>query len=140
MIQSPRSKCPINRGVELLGDPWSLVILRDIVFCDYRTFRELLNNSQEGITAPTLSKRLSDLVTTGLLTKELVPRGKQGLYSLTEAGIGLVPLLFELAAAGSMLDPTTETTVRQYAPMYGNPTLIAAFQQELNDRHLRAGA
>lgn len=136
MIPTPRSNCPINRGVELLGDPWSLVILRDIAFCDYRTFRELLTRSREGITPPTLSKRLTDLVATGILTKEHAPRGKQGRYSLTERGIGLIPLLFELAAVGSMLDPNTETTVPRYAGLYGHPDLISAFQQDLRDRHL----
>lgn len=136
MIQTPRSSCPINRGVELLGDPWSLVVLRDIAFCDYRTFRELLTRSGEGITPPTLSKRLGDLVSLGMLTKEDAPRGKQGRYSLTELGIGLVPLLFELAAVGSMLDSTTETTVPQYAGLYGHPELIAEFQSQLRDGHL----
>ncbi|OYN85436.1 winged helix-turn-helix transcriptional regulator [Parenemella sanctibonifatiensis] len=136
MISNPRSNCPINRGVELLGDPWSLVIIRDIMFCDHRTFRELLTRSQERITAPTLSKRLTDLVAAGLLSKEAAPRGKQGRYSLTDQGIGLAPLLFELAAAGSMLDPTTQSTVPQYAGLYGHPDQIAAFQQDLRDRHL----
>lgn len=120
----------------MLGDPWSLVILRDIVFCEHRSFRELLTRSQEGITPPTLSRRLGDLVEMGLLTKQDVPRGMQGSYSLTEDGINLVPLLFELAAVGSMLDPTTETTVPQYAGLYGHPDRIAAFQDELRATHL----
>src|SRR5262245_36402356 len=140
MLRAPRSKCPINRGVEMLGDPWSLVILRDIIFCGNRSFRELLTKSQEGITPSTLSRRLSDLVEMGMLTKEDVPRGMQGSYSLTENSISLVPLLFELAAVGSMLDPTTETTVPQYEGMYGHPHQIAAFQDELRTAHLAQNA
>jgi DNA-binding HxlR family transcriptional regulator len=140
MLRAPRSRCPINRGVEMLGDPWSLLILRDIIFCGYRSFRELLTRSQEGITPPTLSRRLSNLVEMGMLTKEEVPRGMQGSYSLTERSISLVPLLFELAAVGSMLDPTTETTVPQYAGMYGNHDRIAAFQDELRTAHLAKSA
>jgi DNA-binding HxlR family transcriptional regulator len=138
VITTPRSACPINRGVELLGDPWSLVIVRDVAFCDYRTFRELLTRSGEGISPPTLSRKLSDLVAMGMLTKADAPRGKQGRYSLTEQGISLVPLLFELAAVGSMLDPTTESTVPELAALYGHPDRIAAFQQELRERHLAA--
>lgn len=140
MLRAPRSKCPINRGVEMLGDPWSLVILRDVIFCGYRSFRELLTKSMEGITPPTLSRRLTDLVEMGMLTKEDVPRGVQGSYSLTEKSIALVPLLFELAVVGSMLDPTTETTVPQYAGMYGHPDQIAAFQDELRATHLAQNA
>ncbi|MDF1488651.1 winged helix-turn-helix transcriptional regulator [Tessaracoccus caeni] len=136
MLREPRSRCPINRGVEMLGDPWSLIILRDVIFCGYRSFRELLTKSQEGITPPTLSRRLSDLVEMGMLTKQDVPRGMQGAYSLTEKSIALVPLLFELAVVGTMLDPTTQTTVPQYAGMYGHPEQIAAFQDELRATHL----
>ncbi|QOC91577.1 hypothetical protein [Micromonospora craniellae] len=73
-----------------------------------------------------------------MLTKEDVPCGMQGAYSLTEKGISLVPLLFELAVVGSMLDPTTQTTVPQYADLYGHPERIAAFQDELRSRHLPA--
>ena len=136
MLREPRSRCPINRGVEMLGDPWSLIILRDVIFCGYRSFRELLTKSQEGITPPTLSRRLSDLGEMWMLTKQDVPRGMQGAYSLTEKSIALVPLLFELAVVGTMLDPTTQTTVPQYAGMYGHPEQIAAFQDELRATHL----
>lgn len=113
-------------------------MLRDIIFCDRRSFRDLLTQSGEAITPPTLSKRLADLVAMDMLTKEAAPRGKQGRYSLTERGISLVPLLFELAAAGSMLDPTTESTVPQFAGLYGHPELIANFQSDLRERHLSA--
>lgn len=136
MLRTPRSNCPINRGVEMLGDSWSLVILRDVIFCDYRSFREFLTKSREGITPPTLSRRLADLVEMGMLTKEDVPRGAQGSYSLTEKGISIVPLLFELAYVGSLLDPATETTVPQYSGLYGHPERIAAFQDDLRATHL----
>ena len=58
------------------------------------------------------------------------------MYSLSQRGIGLIPLLFELAAVGSMLDPTTESTVPHYSGLYGRPDLMAAFRQALRDRHL----
>lgn len=118
MIPDPRSDCPINRSLEMLGDQWSLLILRDIAVHDRRSFRELLTGSDEGISAPVLSRRLADLVTSGFLTKTAVARGKQGRYSLTELGLSTVPLLVELGHLGARIDPTT----RRYAPDLGNST------------------
>lgn len=107
MIPRPRSACPINRSLEMLGDRWSLLILRDIVLNDRRSFRELLTGSEEGISAPVLSRRLADLVEAGFLTKNEVARGKQGRYSLTEQGLATVPLLIELGHLGTRIDPST---------------------------------
>ena len=107
MIPRPRSACPINRSLEMLGDRWSLLILRDIVLNDRRSFRELLTGSEEGISAPVLSRRLTDLVEAGFLTKNEVARGKQGRYSLTEQGLATVPLLIELGHLGTRIDPST---------------------------------
>ena len=116
MIPDPRSDCPINRSLEMLGDQWSLLVLRDIALHDRRSFRELLTGSDEGISAPVLSRRLADLVTSGFLTKTAVARGKQGRYSLTELGLSTVPLLIELGHLGARIDPTTS----RYAPALGN--------------------
>ena len=107
MIPRPRSACPINRSLEMLGDRWGLLILRDIVLNDRRSFRELLTGSEEGISAPVLSRRLADLVEAGFLTKNEVARGKQGRYSLTEQGLATVPLLIELGRLGARIDPST---------------------------------
>jgi len=91
----------------MLGDRWSLLILRDIVLHDRCSFRELLTGSEEGISAPVLSRRLADLVEAGFLTKNEVARGKQGRYSLTEQGLATVPLLIELGRLGARIDPST---------------------------------
>ena len=107
MIPHPRSHCPINRSLEMLGDRWSLLILRDIVLHDRRSFRDLLTGSAERISAPVLSRRLTDLVAAGFLTKDEVTRGKQGRYSLTEQGMATVPLLIELGRLGARIDPAT---------------------------------
>lgn len=107
MIISPRSGCPINRALEFLGDHWSLLILRDMVLHDRRSFRELLTGNDEGISAPVLSRRLTDMTTAGILSKTDAPRGKQGRYSLTELGIQAIPLLLALADWGAKIDPTT---------------------------------
>ena len=108
MITAPRSACPINRSLAMVGDQWSLLILRDIALYDRRSFRDLLTGSDEGISAPVLSRRLADLTTAGFLTKTEVARGKQGRYSLTELGLATLPVLVALGRLGRAIDPTTE--------------------------------
>ena len=133
MIPQPRSACPINRSLEMLGDRWSLLILRDIVLHDRRSFRELLTGSEEGISAPVLSRRLTDLVETGFLTKSEVARGKQGRYSLTERGLATVPLLIELGRLGARIDPSTAPN----APRIGtDPDDLARRIAVLREAHL----
>lgn len=133
MIPQPRSDCPINRSLEMLGDRWSLLILRDIVLHDRRSFRELLTGSEEGISAPVLSRRLADLVEAGFLTKNEVARGKQGKYSLTEQGLATLPLLIELGHLGARIDPSTAPN----APRIGtDPDDLARRIAVLREAHL----
>ena len=133
MIPRPRSACPINRSLEMLGDRWSLLILRDIVLNDRRSFRELLTGSEEGISAPVLSRRLTDLVEAGFLTKNEVARGKQGRYSLTEQGLETLPLLIGLGHRGTRIDPSTAPN----APRIGtDPDDLARRIAVLREAHL----
>jgi hypothetical protein len=67
----PRSGCPINATIEVFGDRWSLLVLRDIVFGDRRYFRELQAGSEEGIASNILADRLKRLVELGLLTRQV---------------------------------------------------------------------
>lgn len=134
MTDSRRSPCPINKAVETLGDHWSLVILRDIALHDRRGFREILTGNPEGVSAPMLSRRLASLVEAGLLSKQQVSRGAAGRYSLTENGIQIIPLLFELARVGRMLDPTTESPL--IAGSDGDGRAIAAHMDDLRRAHL----
>lgn len=135
MVPHPRSSCPINHSLELLGDRWSLLILRDIALHDRRSFRELLTQSPEGISAPVLSRRLADLVDQGLLAKAETTRGKQGRYSLTERGLATIPLLVELAHLGERLDPST----RGHAPdIADDPSSITTATARLRATHIAA--
>jgi DNA-binding HxlR family transcriptional regulator len=79
----PRSGCPINAAIEVFGDRWSLLVLRDIVFGDRRYFRELQAGSEEGIASNILADRLKRLVELGLLTREDTRAGQRARYSLT---------------------------------------------------------
>lgn len=83
-----------------------------------------------------LSRRLAHLVDIGLLSKNAVPRGTQGRYSLTENGVQLVPLLFELARVGRLLDPTTFTTEPRFEGWADHPEEVQAYMDQLRRIHL----
>src|SRR5215210_7676432 len=95
-----RSGCPINAAVEVLGDPWAMLVLRDIIFGDRRHFRELIAGSEEGIATNILASRLKQLVAAGLLTRDEARRGQRAAYSLPEAGIQVLPVMVALGNWG----------------------------------------
>jgi len=133
-----RSGCPINLATEVLGDRWSMVVLRDVMFGDRRTFRGILNNSLEGIATNILASRLRKLVGDGMLTSEADPNHKQRtIYSLTEKSIALLPALIALGAWGRRFLPVTpELAIRNQVLEEGGPALQEAFMAELRARHL----
>ncbi len=101
----PRSYCPINLSLELFGDSWTLLVLRDMMFAKKRHFRELLQ-SDERISTNILADRLARLVEHGLLTKAEDPTHKQkAIYSLTEKSILLLPIIVQIGAWGSRWVP-----------------------------------
>ena len=101
----PRSGCPINATIEVFGDRWSLLVLRDIVFGDRRYFRELQADSEEGIASNILADRLKRLVELGLLTREDTRAGQRARYSLTEPAIQLVPVFAQLGSGDFATGP-----------------------------------
>lgn len=125
--------------VELLGDRWSLVVLRDIIFGGHRHFRELLGNSLEGIASNILSSRLTKLVEAGLLTRNEDPSHRQKIdYRLTEAAIELIPVLAQLGSWGARWLPTApELAIRVQILADGGPRLWDRFMDELREVHLR---
>ncbi len=133
-----RSGCPINLTLEVLGDRWSLIVIRDIMFGNRRHFRELLTHSQEGIASNILAARLKRLVAEGLLTRRDDPAHRQkGIYSLTEKAIQLVPVLVQLGAWGRRHLPTSpELAIRQQLMEEGGPAMWEGFADELRHLHL----
>jgi DNA-binding HxlR family transcriptional regulator len=94
-------QCAVNVALETVGDPWSLLVVRDVVFYGKRTFGEFLE-SEERITTSVLTDRLTTLVQKGVLTKQRSPVDKRReYYSLTEKGLALIPLLIDLANWGA---------------------------------------
>lgn len=140
MTDHRRSGCPINLTLEVVGDKWSLIVLRDIMFGDRRHFRELLASSEEGIASNILADRLKRLVDEGILTKADDPTHKQkAVYSLTEKGIELFPVLAQMSAWGLRHLPVTEElSIRAEILDEGGPKLWADFMDELRERHLGA--
>src|SRR5262249_35228527 len=108
-MEAHRSGCPINLTLEVLGDRWSLIVVRDIMFGDRRHYRELLTQSVEGIASNVLADRLKTLVKAGLLTRRDDPTHRQkAIYSLTEPAIQLVPLLVQMGAWGRRHTPASK--------------------------------
>lgn len=91
-----RSGCPIGIALDLFGDPWTLLIVRDLMFKDRNTYNQFLA-SGEGVTTTLLADRLARLVADGLVEAEPDPfDGRKIRYELTEKGIALAPLLVEM--------------------------------------------
>jgi DNA-binding HxlR family transcriptional regulator len=91
-----RSNCPISTALDTIGDKWSLLILRDLMFTDKRTYGEF-QASEEHIATNILAARLVSLETAGIISKAPDPdNGRRSIYSLTEKGIDLLPVVVEL--------------------------------------------
>jgi DNA-binding HxlR family transcriptional regulator len=139
-MNAHRSGCPINLTLETLGDRWSLIVIRDLMFGNRRHFRQLLAQSEEGIASNVLADRLRRLEGAGLVSRRDDPSHKQkAIYSLTEAAIELVPLLAHMGAWGRRHTPVSkELSVRAQILEEGGARLWSKFMDEL--RHIHLGA
>ena len=138
MDDSRRSGCPINLTLEVVGDKWSLLIIRDMMFGNRRHFRELLTKSEEGISSNILADRLKTLLDQGIITWADDPSHKQkGIYSLTERGIELLPILAQMSGWGFKYLPVSEELgIRAKLLSEGGPKMWAEFMDELRETHL----
>ena len=101
-----RSGCPVSISLELLGDRWSLLIIRDLMVRGYRTYKEF-QQAGEGIATNILADRLRKLEATGIITAEVEESdGRRLNYRLTEKGIDLAPVLLELLIWGARHEET----------------------------------
>ena len=134
---APRSGCPINQAVEVLGDPWAMLVLRDIMFGNRRHFNELLAGSDEGIASNILSSRLRRLTEAGLLTRQDARRGQRVAYSLTEAGVQVLPIMVALGSWGlAHRDGERRLRVRAELLRDGGPEILDQLMAELRHLHL----
>ena len=139
MTTDQRSGCPINLSLEVFGDKWSLLILRDMIFGGKRHFRELMK-SEEHISSNILADRLKMLLDLGMLTRADDPTHKQkAIYSLTEMSISLVPIMAHLGSWGTRWLPVSEDlSIRAKLLEQGGPALWEEFMAELRGEHLGA--
>ncbi|WP_415370795.1 winged helix-turn-helix transcriptional regulator [Patiriisocius sp. Uisw_047] len=96
-----RSGCPISSSLDVVGDKWSLLIIRDMLVKHKKTFKQI-SDSDEKIAPSILSSRLKLLESYKLIFKTKVPDNKkENIYLLTEKGIHLTPIIIELSLWGN---------------------------------------
>ena len=95
-MNKKRSECPLSCALDIFGDKWSLLIIRDLMFDNKCTYNDFLK-SQEGIATNILASRLKELEENGIIEKSAHPDSKaKNLYRLTSKGIDLLPILIEV--------------------------------------------
>ena len=99
-----RSDCPTNYALQAIGDSWSLLVIRDLMFKDKRTYSEFAA-SEERISSNILSQRLKHLVAEGIVLRE--GSGKTTRYSLTRKGLDLLPVMVDMIAWSGRYDAGT---------------------------------
>ncbi len=137
MRQDARSTCPISTGLEILGDRWTLLVIRDMMFAGKRHFREFLQ-SEEGVSSNVLADRLASLVERGLVTRRDDPtHAQKAIYSLTEPGIALLPVVAALSRWTQTHYP--ETRRPEARPfLKADEAVLAELQKALRRQHLGA--
>lgn len=125
-----RSGCPVSFSLDFLGDKWTLLILRDMVLYNKSTYGDFLS-SEEKIATNILADRLSTLEHYGFITKKVSSEKKNKfLFSMTEKGIELVPVIMELSIWGSKYNPPGDKDLLQ-ALREDKAGTISKFQQKL---------
>jgi len=109
-----RSECPLNASVEMLGDRWSLLIIRDMMLRGSRTYKDFLD-CYEGIATNILADRLRKLVANGIVATAPDPAdGRKQIYLLTAKGIDLAPVLTEMVLwAAAHEDTGNQALIRE---------------------------
>ena len=91
-----RSGCPLNASIEILGDRWSLLIVRDMMLRNFHSYKQFLE-SHERIATNILADRLRNLEAHGIIATQRDPAdGRKVIYRLTAKGIGLAPVMAEM--------------------------------------------
>jgi DNA-binding HxlR family transcriptional regulator len=131
-----RSECPLNASVEMLGDRWSLLIIRDMMLRGFQTYKEFME-CYEGIATNILADRLRKLVEYGIVTTEPDPTdGRKVLYVLTAKGIDLAPVLTEMVLWAAAHEKTGNQPLVQLMREDKKKFLVGIRQRWLNRRSL----
>jgi DNA-binding HxlR family transcriptional regulator len=132
-----RSGCPLNASVEMLGDRWSLLILRDMMLRGFQSYKQFLD-SYEGIATNILADRLKRLMAHGIITTREDPSdGRKLVYVLTDKGIDLAPVLAEMVLWAARHEKTdNQALVRQMQK--DKQGFVAAVQERYREK-IRSG-
>lgn len=132
-----RSHCPINFGVEIFGDKWSLLIVRDLLFFEKRHYNEFFE-SDEKISTSVLGDKLRALEENGIITRKNDTVKKSRIrYSLTEKGISLLPMMLEMILWSATYDKVTKAPPEFIAMVNANKQgYIAETEKKLREEHL----
>jgi len=130
----PRSTCPISFSLDVLGDKWTLLILRDMVFAGKSTYGEFLQ-SPEKMATNILADRLATLDAQGFVTKQVAADKKSKFtYRLTEKGLDLIPLLLEIIQWGTKYSPAGSSPSLLQELATGKEATAARYRQLVQDR------
>jgi DNA-binding HxlR family transcriptional regulator len=138
MRENDRSTCPISTALELVGDRWTLLVVRDLMFAGKRHFREFLQ-SEEAISSNVLADRLNALVDNGIVSRRDDPtHAQKAIYSLTEKGLALLPVLVAMSAWTQKYHPQTRRP-EAVALVARGPRALKQLQAHLEREHGNAG-
>jgi DNA-binding HxlR family transcriptional regulator len=105
-----RSRCPVSCTLDILGDKWSLLVIRDLLFTESRRFGDFAA-ADEGMATNVLAERLERLECEGLIRREPDPAdGRKFLYGLTPKGLDLAPLIVEMVIWAARYEDTAAPT------------------------------
>jgi DNA-binding HxlR family transcriptional regulator len=131
---TPRSSCPISFSLDFLGDKWNLLILRDMIFNEKYSYGEFLE-SHEKIATNILANRLAFLEGNGFVQKRVASYNKSKfIYSLTEKGITLLPIIAEMVIWGSAFNPGNTLDQVQKELSKNKVSAIARYTEILRER------
>jgi DNA-binding HxlR family transcriptional regulator len=126
-----RSDCPLNVCLEIFGDKWSLLIVRDLLFHEQHEFKDYLA-AKEGIATNVLTDRLRRLEQNGIITRAAHAADRRRVeYRLSEKGLDLLPLLMEMAVWATKHEKTSAPEDLMQRVLHDRETLIS----ELKERH-----
>jgi DNA-binding HxlR family transcriptional regulator len=131
-----RSDCPLSFSLDIFGDKWSLLILRDISMTGKFSFSEF-SGSKEKIASNILTDRLALLESTRLITKHVSPKNKSKfIYSLTQKGIDLLPAMIEIMRWGAKYNPDTPLPPKKIIKRYTEDRqgLIKDYRENLKEQ------
>ncbi len=124
------NKCPIDYALEVFGDRWTLLVLRDLMLSGKRYYRELMT-SREGIATNILASRLRKMETDGLIVRKQNPEDKrQVFYEVTEKALDLIPVLLEISRWSVIYDNDSAAPPELMQRLNQEPELLIAELKE----------